>query len=54
MESDSKYPKCEATKLGLNPPTDPIEYEKWRKSLDPDSMGFDGKEVVGELNESND
>lgn len=47
-------PKCEATKQGNIPPTDPAEFEKWRKSVDPDSMGFDGKEVVGDLNESND
>lgn len=39
-------PKCEATKVGLVPPADPAEFEAWRNSLDPDSMGFDGMEVV--------
>lgn len=39
-------PKCEATKAGLVPPTDPAEFEAWRNSIDPDSMGFDGMEVV--------
>jgi hypothetical protein len=38
-------PKCEATKAGLIPPSDPKEFENWRKTLDPDSMGFDGAEV---------
>lgn len=47
------YPKSEATKAGLFPPDDPEEFEAWRKSLDPDSMGFDGAEV-GELDDSND
>lgn len=45
------YPKSEATKAGLIPPEDPTKFEEWRKSLDPDSMGFDGTEV-GELNDS--
>lgn len=47
------YPKSEATKAGNLPPDDPAEFEVWRKSLDPDVMGFDGAEV-GELNESDD
>lgn len=45
------YPKSEATKAGLIPPEDPTEFEAWRKSLDPDSMGFDGAEV-GDSNDS--
>ena len=39
-----KQPKCEATKSGLVPPEDPQAFEEWRKRLDPDAMGFDGKE----------
>lgn len=38
-------PKSEATKAGFFPPEDPSEFEAWRKSLDPDTMGFDGIEV---------
>jgi hypothetical protein len=38
--------KSEAEKAGLVPPTDPVEFEKWRKSLDPNFMGFNGKEVT--------
>lgn len=38
-------PNCEATKRGMTPPTDPKEFEEWRKNLDPDMMGFDGAEV---------
>ena len=45
-------PNCEATKAGNIPPTDPVEYEKWRKEQDPDGMGFDGQEV--DLSEFND
>lgn len=40
-----EHPKCEATKKGFIPPTDPEEFEKWREGLDPDMMGFDGVEV---------
>lgn len=46
MNEVKKAPPCEATKAGLVPPTDPAEFEKWRKSLDPDAMGFDGTEVA--------
>lgn len=42
------YPKCEATKAGILPPDDPEKFEQWRKSLDPDMMGFDGEEVPGD------
>ena len=38
-------PNSEAKKAGLVPPTDPKEFEEWRKSLDPDMMGFNGKEI---------
>lgn len=45
----NRTPKCEAAKAGLTPPEDPAEFEAWRKSLDPDAMGFDGTEYdVGE------
>ncbi|WP_297232211.1 hypothetical protein [uncultured Flavonifractor sp.] len=43
----NSLPKCEATKAGLTPPEDPAEFEAWRKSLDPDAMGFDGAEFDG-------
>lgn len=43
--AEKNLPKCEATRRGMTPPTDPEEFEKWRKSLDPDKMGFDGQEV---------
>lgn len=48
-------PRCEATKAGITPP--PVgtpEFEAWRKSVDPDSMGFDGQEVPDELEEPDD
>ena len=45
--------KSEAAKLGLFPPEDHSEFEKWRKSLDPDVMGFDGVEV-GDVDEIED
>lgn len=39
-------PKCEATKAGITPPAvGTPEFEAWRKSVDPDAMGFDGQEV---------
>lgn len=42
-------PKCEATKAGITPPAvDTPEFEAWRKSIDPDAMGFDGQEVGDE------
>ena len=46
MSTPNTAPKCEDTKAGLVPPTDPAAFEEWRKSLDPDAMGFDGTEVV--------
>lgn len=48
-------PKCEATKAGITPPAvGTPEFEAWRKSVDPDSMGFDGQEVPDELEEPDD
>jgi len=38
-------PNCEVTKAGLVPPEDHEKFHDWRRSLDPDSMGFDGIEV---------
>lgn len=46
------YPKSEATKAGILPPDNFSEFDIWRKTLDPDSMGFD-EEEVGEINELN-
>jgi len=46
MADSKNLPQCEATKAGLVPPTDPDKYHEWRKSLDPDAMGFDGMEVT--------
>lgn len=44
-------PNCEATKVGnIPPPINTPEYEKWRKSVDPDTMGFNGQEVQSEPN----
>ena len=45
---EKKIPKCEATKAGFTPPSDPSKFEEWRKSLDPDMMGFDGTEVTSD------
>ena len=42
-------PKCEATKAWITPPAvGTPEFEAWRKSVDPDAMGFDGQEVGDE------
>lgn len=49
MNKADNLPKCEATKAGLTPPTDPAEFEEWRRSLDPDAMGFDGTEVEDDV-----
>lgn len=46
-----KHPECEATKAGVLPPDDPAKFEEWRKSLDPDMMGFDGAEVLDDESE---
>ena len=51
MISFKDLPKCEATKAGIVPPTDIDQFDTWRRSLDPDAMGFDGMEA-GDLNES--
>ena len=41
--------KCEATKAGIAPPAvGTPEFEAWRKSVDPDAMGFNGQEVGDE------
>ena len=41
--------KCEATKAGITPPAvGTPEFEAWRKSVDPDAMGFNGQEVGDE------
>lgn len=46
MAEYKNLPKCEATKRGMIPPEDEKEFEKWRKSLDPDMMGFDEPQEV--------
>lgn len=51
MKKD-KAPKCEATKAGMIPPDDPEKFGEWRKSLDPDAMGFDGPVEGGVDNDS--
>jgi hypothetical protein len=43
-------PKSEAKKAGIKPPENPEEFDAFRKSLDPDMMGFDGKEVITDGN----
>lgn len=53
MIKAEKIINSEATKIGLFSPEDPSEFENWRKSLDPDVMGFDGVEV-GEIDEIKD
>ena len=41
--------KREATQAGITPPAvGTPEFEAWRKSVDPDAMGFDGQEVGDE------
>jgi hypothetical protein len=39
-------PKCEATKAGLFPKSEnKKDIDKFRNSVDPDMMGFDGEET---------
>lgn len=49
MNRPDNLPKCEATKAGLAPPTDSAEFDAWRRSLNPDAMGFDGTEVEDDV-----
>lgn len=44
MENKNNPPRCEATKRGEIPPVNPTLFHVWREAVDPDSMGFDGKE----------
>jgi len=43
----------EADKKNIIPPEDPIEFDKWRRSVDPDTMGFDGQEVEASDDDDN-